>query len=182
MLLKFEVIRSYWEVLVSSSRVFLLYVGFDTPTEKYFKSHLEKLRIADIERKRNAHLERLRKSATSNKPSERVSKTTHLDDSQMNSVKSNQSNTNNNSIPMDQLTTHKSNNARKSPSLEEATEGRISKLNGRMIDPASIEEDTIQLECILNRLAEKLQPLMNEDKYVGAKDHAQYTLQIRCPN
>ena len=75
-----------------------------------------------------------------------------------------------NSNPTDEIITHRLNDVSKSPSLDETAEGRLSKLHGR-IDPTGIEEDTIQLECILNKLAEKLQLFMDEDKYVETHTH-----------
>ena len=129
-----------------------------------------------MERKKNAHLEKLRKNTTS-KAFGRANKTTYSDNlsqandniSQANSMKSRQTKSSN-SNPMEEIITHRLNDASKSPSLDETTEGRLSKLHGR-IDPTGIEEDTIQLECILNKLAEKLQLFMDEDKYVEKKSH-----------
>ena len=144
-----------------------------------------------MERKKNAHLERLRKNTTS-KAFGRANKTTYSDNlsqandnlSQENSMKSRQTKSSN-SNPMHEIITHRLNDVSKSPSLDETTEGRLSKLHGR-IDPTGIEEDTIELECILNKLAEKLQLFMDEDKYVekNSLTHTNTPLStsIICPN
>ncbi|KAH7387661.1 hypothetical protein KP509_16G035100 [Ceratopteris richardii] len=120
--------------------------GCDPPTESYFRNHLQKIKKDD-------------KTSTS-RPRE-VKYSGFQPESNSSAAKSNSQATNYSTVLPSSSEPSSVPPIPSNPSSSEQGPEEIRRPNscvGR-VDPTGIEEDTKQIECILSRLAEKLQPL-----------------------
>lgn len=119
--------------------------GFDPPTESYFETHLQKIKKAN-----RPSSERVRTMTYSGVQPEEASSAVKSASQATSHSTMQPTSTEPSSRPVP------SNPASSEEALEEIR--RPKNYVGR-VDPTGIEEDTKQLEWILNRLADKLQPL-----------------------